>query len=108
MSVEGARASLGVLGIVPLKGTPILSLDRPATRGEAAKDGARAGLAPLGWWQRLLAFDPLTFIAGTFLGAAITPLSASIGAVYGAVAGTPTEELNRAVSALEAANLAGC
>ena len=58
-------------------------------------------MTPLGW--RRSATDSLSMILIAPTGMAITPITTSMGAIYGALAGKSSEHTDRAMSTLEAA-----
>ena len=102
LSVEGAQAQFGTLGVAVVERMPPeLSSDRPKTRGAAAKEGAVAGLVGPPVVLGALAGPYLLY--GVFIGLAISPLSTPIGAIYGALAGKTPGDIEQALSTLEAA-----
>jgi len=96
MTAEEARAEFGALGVATVGRTPELHVGRPETsRWEAAKEGALAGFCFfLGCSKDLQSL---------ILGFAYWPLTAPVGAIYGALAAQTREEVERAVSTMEAA-----
>ena len=105
MSVEEARAEFGTLAVATVERTPAISFDRPETsRGKAAKEGVKAGLAgALMLIAGSFEVPPLTFI-GLPVGLAFLPFSPAVGAIEGALAAQSPEDVARAVSTLEAAS----
>lgn len=97
VSVDKARAEFGTLGVAVVERTPELVSDRPETRGTAAKEGALLGF--VGPPVLLGGMHPF----GVFVGLAISPLSTSVGAIYGALAGKSPGEVREALSILETA-----
>jgi hypothetical protein len=107
MSDGNARTALGSVGIATITRSPILSPHRPATPTSAAKAGAEIGLSPLGWANELASQadgeGALGAVLVLGLGVAITPITVSVGAIYGALAGRSSEDTETAVSNLDTA-----
>ena len=96
MSIAEARAEFGTLGVAAVGRTPELHVERFETsRWKAAGEGALAGLV----------FPLALEKSGTSLIVAIglAPLTMPIGAIYGALAAQSQDEVEPAVSTVEAA-----
>ena len=99
MSIEEARAKFGALAVATDVRRPDVDplLERPASRWQGMGRGAAAG--SLGVIAGGLQAGPY----GLVLGLLISPLTTIVGTIAGAAHGTAPEEIERAVSALEAA-----
>lgn len=96
--LESARRELGSVGVV-LGGYALVRLDLPA---KGPLGGAKRGLALGAVWPVVIGlFTPVPF--GVLFGAALTPVGALGGAVYGALAAPPAAAVEAAAAEIDEA-----